>query len=75
MLEVIVMPAPRALPFRDAPFWDGYRHMPAWEFQRFLDLLHSATPVPLPEGQVDAAAELEHVDASVRWTREFLASR
>jgi len=74
MLEVIVMPAPRALPFREASFWDGYRGMPAWEFQRFLDLLHAATPVVLPEGPVDAAAELANVEASVRWTREFLSS-
>jgi len=48
--------------------------MPAWEFQRFLDLLHAATPVVLPEGPVDAAAELANVEASVRWTREFLSS-
>lgn len=75
MLEVIVMPAPRALPFREAAFWDGYRGTPAWEFQRFLDLLHAGTAVALPEGPVDAAAELDHVEASVRWTREFLASR
>jgi 3-oxoisoapionate decarboxylase len=74
-LEVIVMPAPRPLPFREAGFWDGYRHTPAWEFQRFLELLDAATPSVLPEGPVDAAAELENVDASVRWTRQFLASR
>jgi 3-oxoisoapionate decarboxylase len=71
-LEVIVMPAPRALPFREPAFWDAYRDMPAWEFQRFLELLGGATPVPLPEGPVDAAAELENVEASVRWTRELL---
>ena len=75
MLEVIVMPAPRALPFREASFWDGYRGMPAWEFQRFLDLLDTAAPVALPEGPVDAAAELANVEASVRWTRQFLSER
>jgi 3-oxoisoapionate decarboxylase len=74
MLEVIVMPVPRALPFRERSFWDGYRAMPAWEFQRFLDLLHAARPVALPEGPVDAAAELENVEASVRWTRQFLGA-
>jgi hypothetical protein len=69
---VIVMPAPRPLPFREATFWDGYRQMPAWEFQRFRELLHAATPCALPGGPVDPAAELENVDASVRWTRQFL---
>jgi sugar phosphate isomerase/epimerase len=73
-LEVIVMPAPRPLPFREPAFWEGYRQMPAWEFQRFRELLHAATPSPLPEGPVDAAAELENVEASVRWTRQFLGS-
>ena len=71
-LEVIVMPSPRALPFRDPAFWDAFRDMPAWEFQRFLDLLEGARPVSLPEGPIDAASELENVEASVQWTRALL---
>ena len=71
-LEVIVMPAPRALPFRDPRFWDGYRTTPAWEFQRFLDLVDSAASVPLPSGEVTAEQELENVDASIRWTQRCL---
>ncbi len=70
-LEVIVMPEPRALPFRDPAFWDGYRSTPAWEFQRFLELLESAAPVALPEGPVDAGQELANVEASIRWLRDF----
>jgi sugar phosphate isomerase/epimerase len=73
-LEIIVMPAPKPLPFRRPEFWEGYRQTPAWEFQRFLELLESAAAVPLPEGPVDAAAELANVDASVAWTRAFLGS-
>ena len=75
MLEIIVMPGPRPLPFRVREFWEGYRQMPAWEFQRFLDLLDSAAPAPLPEGPVDQGAELANVGASVEWTRAFLAGR
>lgn len=74
-LEIIVMPAPRPLPFRRPDFWEGYRQTPAWEFQRFLELLDSAKAVPLPEGTVDAAAELANVEASIDWTRAFLARR
>jgi sugar phosphate isomerase/epimerase len=70
-LEVIVMPAPRALPFRQPAFWEGYRSTPAWEFQRFLELLESAAPVELPEGPVDAGRELANVEASIRWLRDF----
>jgi 3-oxoisoapionate decarboxylase len=71
-LEVIVMPAPRALPFRDPRFWDSYRSTPAWEFQRFLDLIDAAASVPLPSGEVMPRQELENVEASIRWTQEFL---
>jgi 3-oxoisoapionate decarboxylase len=72
-LEVIVMPAPRRLPFRTPDHWDGYRRTPAWEFQRFLELLDSVAPVPLPEGPVDATMELENVERSVEWLRSFAA--
>ena len=71
-LEVIVMPAPRPLPFRDPRFWDGYRSTPAWEFQRFLDLVENARPAALPSGDVTPAQELDNVEASLRWTRDFL---
>jgi 3-oxoisoapionate decarboxylase len=74
MLEIIVMPGPRALPYRDRTFWDAYRQMPAWEFQRFVDLVERGPAVPLPEGPVDPAAELAHVEASIRWTREYLTA-
>jgi len=70
-LEVIVLPAPRPLPFRDPSFWEGYRTTPAWEFQRFLDLVDTSSPVPLPSGEVAAAAELAHVEASLQWTKDF----
>jgi sugar phosphate isomerase/epimerase len=73
-LEVIVMPAPRPLPFRNPEFWDGYRTTPAWEFQRFLDLIDTAPPAMLPCGEVSPAQELENVEASIAWTRRFLAS-
>ena len=74
-LEIIVMPAPRPLPFREPAFWNGYRRTPAWEFQRFRDLLDSAEPATLPEGAVDAAAEIANVDRSLEWLRSFVAAR
>ena len=74
-LEIIVMPAPRALPYRDRAFWAGYSQTRAWEFQRFVELLERAPPVPLPEGAVDAAAERANVEASLEWTRRYLYSR
>jgi sugar phosphate isomerase/epimerase len=73
-LEVIVMPAPRSLPFRDPAFWNGYRGTPAWEFQRFLELLDHAEAVGLPDGPVDADAELTNVNRSLEWLRSFVAA-
>jgi sugar phosphate isomerase/epimerase len=71
-LEVIVMAAPRSLPFRDPAFWESYRTTPAWEFQRFLELVDAAPDVPLPGGVVDPAHERQNVVASIQWAREFL---
>jgi sugar phosphate isomerase/epimerase len=71
-LEIVIMPAPRLLAFREPRFWEAYRSVPAWEFERFLELVDQAAPVTLPEGPVDAAQELEHVEASIRWTQNAL---
>ena len=68
MLEVIVMPAPRQLPYRDAQFRAGYPRMTAEDFQRFVDRVEHAPPAALPSGVVEPAAELANVEASIRWT-------
>ena len=72
MLEVIVMPAPRQLPYRDAEFRAGYPRMTAEDFQRFVDRVQHAPPAALPSGVVDPAAELANVEASIRWTEAYL---
>jgi sugar phosphate isomerase/epimerase len=75
MLEVIVMPAPRLLPYRDPQFRAGYPRMTDEDFQRFADRIEHAPPVALPSGAVDPAAELANVEASIRWTEEYLRRR
>jgi sugar phosphate isomerase/epimerase len=72
MLEVIVMPAPRLLPYRDPQFRAGYPRMTADDFQRFANRVEHAAPAALPSGEVDPAAELANVEASIRWTEEYL---
>ena len=72
MLEVIVMPAPRLVPYRDPQFRAGYPRMTAEDVQRFADRVEHAPPVALPSGEVDAAAELANVEASIRWTEHYL---
>ena len=72
MLEVIVMPAPRQLPYRDPQFRAGYPRMTAEDFQRFVDRVEHAPPAALPSGVVEPAAELANVEASLRWTEGYL---
>jgi sugar phosphate isomerase/epimerase len=72
MLEVIVMPAPRLLPYRDPEFRAGYPHMTAEDFERFADRVEHAPAATLPSGEVDPAAELANVEASIGWTGRYL---
>jgi sugar phosphate isomerase/epimerase len=72
ILEVIIMPAPRQLPYRDPQFRADYPRMSAEDFQRFVDRVEHAPPAALPSGVVDPAAELANVEASLRWTIEYL---
>ena len=72
MLEVIIMPAPRQLPYRDPQFRAGYPRMTAEDFQRFVDRVEHAPPAALPSGVVEPAAELANVEASLRWTEGYL---
>ena len=74
-LEVIVSDEPRILDYRDPQFWEGYREMRAWEFARFLALADRGTAAPRHVATADLAAlEREHVEASIRWTKETLSA-
>jgi sugar phosphate isomerase/epimerase len=73
-MEVIVT-GPRVYAFRDPAFWDAYRDVPAWEFQRFLELADKGTPKTAPP-RVDPEAakrrELEDLEVSIAYTKKLL---
>lgn len=69
-LEVIVT-GPRLFNYFDPSFWDQYRQTPAWEFAQFVSLADDGASPPVPATQT-ASRELEDVEASIRWTQEFL---
>jgi sugar phosphate isomerase/epimerase len=70
-LEIIVIPEPRIHAHRQAGFWDAYRAMPAWEFDRFEALADGGTPYVAAPGD-PVAHEREDVEASLQWTKRFL---
>ena len=71
-LEIIVTPQPRLMNYHDREFWDAYRQMPAWEFARFLAHAENPAPPLTAPPQSSPALELEDVEASIVWTRDYL---
>jgi sugar phosphate isomerase/epimerase len=72
-LECIVF-GPRKLPFRDPKFWDAYRDVPAWEFERFLAIAERGNPrADEPwEAPNEAKREQDDLEASLRWVKATL---
>jgi sugar phosphate isomerase/epimerase len=71
-LEIIVIPEPRIMAHRGAGFWDAYRQMPAWEFDRFAAYAEAGTPYAVAPGGDPIVREREDVEVSLEWTKAFL---
>jgi sugar phosphate isomerase/epimerase len=73
-LESIVT-GPRVYAYRDPAFWDAYRDVPAWEFQRFVEIAERGAPRSAPP-RLDADAarlrEREDLEASLAYTKKLL---
>lgn len=74
-LESIVT-GPRVFAYRDPKFWDAYRTVPAWEFERFTAIAErgkprAAGPRP-PDPESARKQEREDLDASLQYTRKLL---
>lgn len=71
-MECIVT-GPRMFPYRDAKFWDAYRDVPAWNFQRFAEIAERGKPVEF--ARVDRARmaqkERDDLEASLRYVRQL----
>jgi len=75
-LEVIVSGNPRTFAYRDPNAWALYKAQPAWEFARFLALCERGKPTPAtpPDPALTPQQRnLADVEASIKWTQEFLA--
>jgi sugar phosphate isomerase/epimerase len=73
-LEIIVT-GPRIFPYRKAEFWQKYRHTPAWEFERFANLVDAGKPRPAQPAvpkELAAQRQREDLEASMRYTKKLL---
>ena len=75
-LESIVT-GPRLFPYRDPKFWDAYRDVPAWEFERFREIAERGTPHPddpkPPDREAVLRKERDDLDASINYTKKVLS--
>jgi 3-oxoisoapionate decarboxylase len=72
-METILL-GPRIFPYKDPSFWDGYREVRAWEFERFVGLAERGKPYKdetweaPDEGQRERAA----LEESLAYTKKIL---
>jgi sugar phosphate isomerase/epimerase len=73
-MECIVM-GPRIFAYKEPRFWDAYRDVPAWNFERFAELAEEGKPYSIPK--VDRAQavqrEREDLEASLAHVKKLLA--
>ena len=72
-LECIVT-GPRIFPYRDPKFWDAYRDVPAWNFERFAEIAEGGKPYTIPRVDRAQAAqrEREDLEASLAHVKQTL---
>jgi sugar phosphate isomerase/epimerase len=66
-MECIVM-GPRIFAYKDPKFWDSYRDVPAWNFERFAELAESGKPYTITR-----ATEREDLEASLAHVKKLLS--
>lgn len=74
-LECIVM-GPRKFAYRDPKFWDAYRDVPAWDFERFSEIAERGKPYAMPPRATQAEAaqrEREDLEASLAHVKQVLS--
>ncbi len=74
-LESIVF-GPKLLPFRDPAFWEQYRDMPAWQFERFRELADSGKPYRDEpwETKDEQQRQRDALDESLAYTKKLISA-
>lgn len=68
-LESIVF-GPKVLPFRNKEFWDAYREVPAWEFERYREVADRGKPYT--DEPWEAAGEADRQKAALEESLKYL---
>jgi hypothetical protein len=63
------------MPFRDKGFWDQYRNMPAWEFERYRDIADQGKPYTEEPWEMKDQPQRERLalEESLAYTRKLIA--
>jgi hypothetical protein len=74
-LESILL-GPKVLPFRDKSFWDQYRSMPAWEFERYRELADHGKPYQEEPWETSDQQQRERLalEESLAYTKKLISS-
>jgi hypothetical protein len=72
-LESILL-GPRIFKYKDPSFWDGYRDVRAWEFERYVRIAESGKPYAEQpwEAANEAQRQRDALDASLSYTKKVL---
>jgi hypothetical protein len=72
-MECIVT-GPRVFAYRDPKFWDAYRDVPAWNFERFAEIAERGKPFEISrvERAQQAQREREDLEASLAHVKSVL---
>jgi sugar phosphate isomerase/epimerase len=72
-METILL-GPRVFPYKDAKFWEAYQDIPAWEFERFVQIAERGKPYKDEawESQDEPKRERDALEESLAYTRRVL---
>lgn len=72
-METILL-GPRIFPYKDPKFWDAYKDVPAWEFERFVQIADRGKPYKEEawESADEAKRERDALEESLAYTKRVL---
>ena len=71
-----ILTGPKIFPYHDPAFWNAYRDVPAWEFQRFVEIAERGKPYKNEPAQTkdEAALQRQALEESLAYTKKLVSS-